>query len=73
MGTLLVAATKILAVKADTSIGPTHLPSQPTCLTRPNCDIGLPAQFMPAQFMPAQFMPAASALVEVDFLQAKMP
>ncbi len=54
---LLVAATKILVIKADTSTDLAYQPCRPTSL------VGLPAL---SAYLPC-FVPATDAHVEVDF------
>jgi hypothetical protein len=57
---LLVAAAKILAVKAGTSVHLTRLPRQPTCLTRSACLVC--ARYQHSYFVEVYFLLTNMAL-----------
>jgi hypothetical protein len=66
---LLVAAAKILAVKAGTSIDPACLPLSASLPCHPAC----PCQPACLVIRPVLRVPTTGALVEVDSLQTNMP
>jgi hypothetical protein len=47
---LLVATTKILEVKAETSLNLAHLPCQPACPNRPTCLVSCLCLFLASGF-----------------------